>query len=76
MKIFGVRNDEVRTNGWKTFRLSNTDSAYSTMEQMNDGNIAFFYEETHQKGGYDMVFCSLPLDKITNGEYAAGKVKK
>lgn len=67
---------ELLTKGWKTFRLSNTDSAYSTMEQMNDGNIAFFYEETHQKGGYDMVFCSLPLDKITNGEYAAGKVKK
>ena len=67
---------ELLTKGWKTFRLSNTDSAYSTMEQMNDGNIAFFYEETHQKGGYDMVFYSLSLDKITNGEFVAGKVKK
>ena len=43
---------------------------------MNNGNIAFFYEETHQKGGYDMVFYSLALDKITNGEFVAGKVKK
>ena len=60
-------------NGWKTFRISNTDSAYSTMEQMQNGHIAFFYEESHIKGGYDMVMRDYKLDEITGGEYTAAK---
>lgn len=61
------------TSGWKTFRVSGTDSAYSTMEQMGNGHIGFFYEETQVKGGYDMVFCDYTLEKITDGEYKAAK---
>lgn len=64
---------ECFAKGWKTFRVSNTDSAYSTMEQMKNGHIAFFYEETHQKGGYDMVLRDYTLDEITGGEYTAKK---
>lgn len=58
-------------SGWKTFKVSNTDSAYSTMEQMSNRHIGFFYEESHIKGGYDMVFCDYTLEQITGGEYAA-----
>lgn len=60
-------------SGWKTFRVSNTDSAYSTMDQLSNGRIAFFYEETETKGGYDMLFNTYSLDDITNGEYSATK---
>lgn len=60
-------------SGWKVFRISNTDSAYSTMEQMSNGKIAFFYEESELKGGYDMVFDSYTLSEITNGEYQHSK---
>lgn len=57
------------TSGWKTFKVSNTDSAYSTMEQMSNGHIGFFYEESHVKGGYQMVFCDYTLEQITGGEF-------
>ena len=60
-------------SGWKVFRISNTDSAYSTMDQMRNGKIAFFYEESELKGGYDMVFDSYTLSEITNGEYQHSK---
>lgn len=60
-------------SGWKVFRISSTDSAYSTMEQMRNGKIAFFYEESELKGGYDMVFDSYTLSEITNGEYLHSK---
>lgn len=55
--------------GWKTHRVSNTDSAYSTMIQTNDRHIGFFYEETHVKGGYDMVYRDYTLEEITEGEF-------
>ena len=60
-------------SGWKSFRVSNTDSAYSTMEQLADGNIAFFYEETELKGGYDMIMSLYSVDQITDGEFVATK---
>ncbi len=60
-------------SGWKSFRVSNTDSAYSTMEQLADGNIAFFYEETELKGGYDMIMSLYSVDQITGGEFVAAK---
>lgn len=50
-------------------KVSNTDSAYSTMEQMSNGHIGFFYEESHVKGGYQMVFCDYTLEQITGGEF-------
>lgn len=55
--------------GWKTFRISGTDSAYSTMEQLADGSIAVFYEETESKGGYDMIFNKYAVSDITAGEF-------
>ena len=54
---------------WNTFPVSNLASGYSTMELLPDGKVAFFYEETECKGGYDMVFHKLGLDTITNGKF-------
>ena len=39
------------------------------MEQMSNGHIGFFYEESHVKGGYQMVFCDYTLEQITGGEF-------
>ncbi len=58
-------------SGWKAFRVSNTDSAYSTMEQMRNKHIAFFYEESEIKGGYNMMFRDYTLGEITGGEFEA-----
>ena len=51
--------------------MSNTDSAYSTMEQMTNKRIAFFYEESYTNGGYDMLFRDYSLSEITGGEFEA-----
>lgn len=64
---------ECFRSGWKVFRVSNTDSAYSTMELLADGSIGFFYEQTEQKGGYDMLFNKYSLAAITGGEYTGTK---
>lgn len=60
---------ECFRSGWKTFGVSNTDSGYSTMIQLANGKIGFFYEETERKGGYDMIFRDYTLGQITGGEY-------
>ena len=46
-------------------------SAYSTMIQLRNGMIAFYYEESDGSSpyGYDMVYRNIPLDEITEGKY-------
>lgn len=46
-------------------------SAYSTMIQLRNGNIGFYYEEADQIDvrGYDMIYCQISIDEITAGEY-------
>lgn len=46
-------------------------SAYSTMIQLRDGRIAFYYEESDGSSpyGYDMVYRELTLEDITSGKY-------
>ena len=48
-------------------------SAYSTMIQQADGEIAFLYEEDKYKtqgGGYTIVYKNLTIDLITEGKYS------
>ena len=40
---------ECFKSGWKVYRVSNTDSAYSTMEQMANGNIAYSMRNQNKK---------------------------
>lgn len=49
--------------------VSNTFSAYSTMQVLPDNYIGFFYEETVVREGYQMKFRKISLDEITGGEY-------
>lgn len=61
-------------SGWAAcYQISDTDSAYSTMVQQENGNIAFYYEETlnSDSTGYEMIYREMPLDTITCGLYAA-----
>lgn len=55
------------------YQISDKFSAYSTMIQLRNGDIAFFYEETHNGHGgvYDMVYQEFSLETITAGQYRA-----
>lgn len=55
------------------FRVSKLESAYSTMIQQANGNIAFLYEELTYGAGYCIVYKQLSLEEITSGEYSAIK---
>ncbi|MBO6190501.1 MAG: exo-alpha-sialidase [Alloprevotella sp.] len=56
--------------GWKKgLQVSKTTSCYSTLELLDDGRIAFLYEETSLNGGYDIIYKVFALDSITLGAY-------
>lgn len=60
--------------GWeKPYQVSETSSAYSTMVQQQNGNIAFFYEECADvcPSGFDMVYKEIPVDSLTFNNYRA-----
>ncbi len=57
-------------SGWTKYQVSTTTSAYSTMVLDQNGDVAFYYEETSLNSGYDMVFRSLPLSTITGNAYS------
>lgn len=61
---------EAIADNWEgCFKVSNTDSAYSTMIQDRKGNILFLMEENFLVDHYDIVFDKLTLEKITNHQY-------
>lgn len=53
------------------FRVTDRPSAYSTMTMLDNGSIAFYYEESDDPWprGYDMVFREFSLETITGGTY-------
>ena len=55
------------------YQVSETSSAYSTMIQQANGNIAFFYEECADvcPSGFDMVYKEIPVDSLTFNKYKA-----
>ena len=58
--------------GWEEpYQVSQAPSAYSTMVQQANGNIAFFYEECEDTcpGGFDMVYKEIPVDSLTFNRY-------
>lgn len=54
------------------YQVSFTWSAYSTMLLRRNGDIAFYYEESHDGSDnvYDMLYCEIPLDVLTSGKYS------
>ena len=58
--------------GWEgPYRVTEKPSAYSTMIQLQNKEVAFYYEECDSLNtyGYDMVYMELPLKEITAGKY-------
>ena len=55
------------------YQVSQHPSAYSTMVQQANGNIAFFYEECDGNcaGGFDMIYREIPVDTLTFDKYKA-----
>lgn len=53
----------------RSLQVSTTTSCYSTMQQLEDGTIAFLYEENLLDGGYDIVFKEYALEDLTDGLY-------
>ena len=55
------------------YQISDTWSAYSTMIQLRNGDIAFYHEESHNgmDDTYDMIYQELSVDTITSGRYTA-----
>ena len=53
------------------FRVTEKPSAYSTMIQLKNNDIAFYYEECDslRTYGYDMVYRELAIEEITEGKY-------
>ena len=61
---------------WETpYQVSDKPSAYSTMIQMSNGNIAFYYEEIDNccPNGFNMIYKELPLSTITSGLYTCNR---
>ena len=63
------RNASELAPNWTKFQVSTTTSAYSTMCQLQDGHVAFFYEENEYNGGYDMIYKNFTVEDITNDLY-------
>ena len=53
------------------FRVTEKPSAYSTMIQLQNKDIAFYYEECDSLKtlGYDMVYREISIDELTAGTY-------
>lgn len=67
----GISVDSLASNWQGPYRVSEKPSAYSTMIQLHNGNVAFYYEECDslQTRGYDMIYKELSVARITDGRY-------
>ena len=63
--------------GWQCYQVTENYSAYSTMIDLQDGNIAFLLEDcndnTDSNNSYDIVYKKLPITTITGGRYVSSK---
>lgn len=63
-------NPQTIAKDWEgCFKVSNTDSGYSTMIQDRKGNILFLMEENFLVDHYDIVFDKLTISQITGNKY-------
>jgi sialidase-1 len=65
--------EELASDWNMKYQISQTWSAYSTMMQLRNGDIAFYYEESHEGSDdtYDMIYRELSIEEITSGRYTA-----
>ena len=73
-EVNGISDPAALASDWSgPFRVTGKPSAYSTMILLDNGSVAFYYEESSDPwpDGYDMVFRILDLKEITDGKYKA-----
>lgn len=71
-EINGGETSEQLAADWKgPYRVTEKPSAYSTMIQLKNKDIAFYYEECDslKTFGYDMVYKEISLEQLTDGAY-------
>jgi sialidase-1 len=71
-EVTGSESSSDLASDWSgPFRVTEKPSAYSTMIQLRNKDIAFYYEECDslRTYGYDMVYKELQLSEITDGKY-------
>jgi sialidase-1 len=71
-EVKGGESAEQMAADWSgPYRVTEKPSAYSTMINLQNGNVGFYYEECDSLNtyGYDMVYKELQLDRITSGNY-------
>jgi sialidase-1 len=71
-EVKGGESAEQMAADWSgPYRVTEKPSAYSTMINLQNRNVGFYYEECDSLNtyGYDMVYKELPLDRITSGNY-------
>lgn len=71
--IESVSSESFASEWTMKYQVTDTWSAYSTMIPLKNGDVAFYYEESHNghKNIYDMVYRELSLETITSGAYSA-----
>lgn len=60
--------------GWQRYQVTDHYSAYSTMTALQDGSIAFYWEDCNDNtdnSAYDLLFRLLTLEDITGGKYTS-----
>lgn len=69
--VAGITPETLASDWSGPYKVSSTQSAYSTMAVLRTGNIAFYFEETLKDDGkgYDMVYVELSLETVTEGLY-------
>ena len=67
----GETSSELASYWEGPYRVTEKPSAYSTMIQLRNKDIAFYYEECDslRTYGYDMVYRELAIEEITEGKY-------
>ena len=75
-EVEGGESSQELAGSWEgPYRVTEKCSAYSTMIQLKNGNISFYYEEADiiAPRGYDMVYEEIPVGQICSGRYVSVK---
>ena len=75
-EVDGIANSEELAAAWDgPYQVTDKPSAYSTMIQLQNGKIGFYFEEYDRLKtlDYHMVYTELPLSEISFGKYTARK---
>ena len=78
-EVKGGESSSELAADWKgPYRVTEKPSAYSTMIELKNKDIAFYYEECDslRTYGYDMVYKEISLEQLTDGAYRGSDNKR